>query len=246
VNGRHEGQIAQLSTECVSMEFLRDLFGIEWPPSDEFVEEYQAWATQRSFHERCGAPLRSRWVAEWFFSDNRLEPLPWAAASMGMKPESLVEVLPLLPRVGLRRKYDVYPNVIDKSLSDDLVRSLKGLRFRTFGTHNSYCTLLHNTLKDATGVTIKPWYCETSLKVEDYPQQFASTIDSITLEGLSTKHSVWLDLGKPMRLAPDRCSKLFYAENRAEMQGMIAGSGEPEDLNVYLYWIASKKRASHG
>jgi hypothetical protein len=155
-------------------------------------------------------------------------------------------VLPLLPKVGLRRKYDLYPNVIDKSLSDDLVRSLEGLRFRTFGTHNSYCTILHEALKNATGVTVKPWYCATSLKVEEYPRQFGSTIDSITLEGLSVKHSVWLDLGKPMRLAPDRCSKLFYAENRAKMKGMIAGTGEPEDLSIYLDWLAGKQGNVHG
>jgi hypothetical protein len=246
VDEKFAGQIAQLREECVSYEFLYNLFGMTWPPCGEFVEEYHAWAKQRSFHDRCGEPLRSRWVAEWFLSDNRLEPLRWAAASMGMQPKSLAEVLPLLPKAGLRRKYDLYAEVIDKSLSEDLVRSLKGLRFRTFGTHNSYCTILHDALTNATGVTIEPWYCATSLKVEDYPLQFASTIDSVTLEGLSVKHSAWLDLGKPMRLAPDRCSKLFYAENRAEMQGLLAGTGEPEDLSDYLDWLAGSRGAARG
>jgi hypothetical protein len=245
VDDKYRDQIARLREECAGTDFLSHLFGITWPPNKDFVDGYYPWAKQRSFHERCGDPLKSRWVAEWFLSDNRLEPLPWMAASMGMKPKSLRAVLPVLPNAGLRRPYELYPDVIDKSLSEDLVRSLKGLRFRTFGTHNSYCTILHGALKDATGVTVEPWYCATSLRVEEYERQFASTLDSITLEGLSVKHSVWLDLGKPMRLAPDRCSKLFYAENRAEMRGMIAGTGEPEDLAVYLEWLA-KKGAGNG
>jgi hypothetical protein len=243
---KHMDQIVKLREECVSYDFLCDLFGIAWPPDGEFTAEYLAWATQRSFHDRCGDPLRSRWVAEWFLSDNRLEPIRWAAARMGMQPESLAEILPLLPKAGLRRKYDLYAGVIDKTLSDDLVRSLRGLRFRTFGTHNSYCTTLHAALQDATGVAIEPWYCATSVDLEDYPRKFASTIDSITLKGLSVMHSVWLDLGKPIRLPPDRCSKLFYAENRAEMKDMIAGTGEPEDINDYLNWLAQKKAVVHG
>ncbi len=31
---------------------------------------------------------------------------------------------------------------------------------------------------------------------------------------MSLKHQVWLDFRKPFNLRPDRCSKLFYAENR--------------------------------
>jgi hypothetical protein len=178
--------------------------------------------------------------------DHRLEPLPWVAASLGMKPESLAAVLRKLPEAGLRRTYELYTGLIDKSLNEDLVRSLKGLRFRTFGTHNSFCTILHGALREVTGVQPEPWYCATSLELGEYERQFASVIDSVTGEGLSVKHSVWLNLGKPLRLAPDRCSKLFYARHRDEMRGMLAGRGEPEDLHAYLAWIREPQGSGHG
>ena len=59
-----------------------------------------------------------------------------------MKPESLDELLPELPRIGLS-KNTIYRQFVEKPLSDDLVRTLPGLRFRTFGTHDfsaSTCT----------------------------------------------------------------------------------------------------------
>ncbi len=245
MEAKHEDQIDQLRQECAKPDFLSQLFGIDWPPGDSFPEDFRAWEHQRSFQERCKDGLLSRWTAELFMEDHRVHPVRWAAASLGMRSESLVQLLPQLPKAGLRRNYELYPGLIDKSLTEDLVRSLKGLRFRTFGTHNSFCTILHGAIRDATGIAPVPWYCATSLKLGEYERQFASVIDSVTLDGLSVKHSVWLQLGKPLRLAPDRCSKLFYAEHHDAMRNLIAGTGEPEGLAAYQQWLEERKGAAH-
>src|SRR5207237_292562 len=130
----------------------------------------------------------SRCLAEMFLQDHRLQALPWTAARLGMIPDSLEEVLAALPKLGLRRNYHLYPGLIDETLGDDLIRSLRGLRFRTFGTHDSFCELLHAALLEAVGIQIEPSYCATSLALGDYPKLFASTLDSITLEPLSVRH----------------------------------------------------------
>jgi hypothetical protein len=246
VETKYTDRITHLRNECASPAFLSELFGIPWPPGGAFPEDFRKWQNQRSLRDRCEDGQQSRWLAEFFMQDHRLEPLPWTAAALGVSPNSLKQLLPLLPKAGLRRAYELYPGLLDKSLNEDLVRSLKGLRFRTFGTHNSFCTILHGALRDATGMQPEPWYCWTSLKLGEYERQFASVVDSITGEGLSVKHSVWLNLGKPLRLAPDRCSKLFYAQHHDEMRGMLAGRGEPDDLPAYLQWLAEQRTGGHG
>ena len=44
-------------------------------------------------------------------------------------------------------------------------------------------------------------------------------------------------------LAPDRCSKLLYAENRDELHDFCAGTQEPDDLERYLQFLAGGQYA---
>lgn len=239
-------QIALLKERCVPAEFLEVLFGIHWPPVGDFSSDFNAWSQTRGKKASCAGGLLSRWEAETFLQDNRLLAHRWAAASLGMTPESLTAILPCLPKIGLRRGYEVYPGLIDEAIGDDVVRSLKGLRYRTFGTHDSFCELLHAALAAATGVKIEPLLCATSVEMGEYPILYAHHIDSITLEPLSIKHSVWLALGKPLNLSPDRVSKLFYIRHQSEMQPLIADRGEPEWIGVYERFLNNREAAVRG
>ncbi len=174
-----------------------------------------------------------RYSFEQFLQSQKLLTRSYASARLGMYPKSLDQLLPELPRIGLSKKYAVYDGIIDESLSEDLVRSLRGLRFRTFGTHDSFCELLHGALQIDLGLTIKALYCATADALGEQ-RMYASTWDNITLQPLSTKHSVWLDFRKPLALAPDRCSKLFFAQHYDELRGYLAGREEPRDLRYYL------------
>lgn len=231
--------LAELKGRCTRPEFLERLYGISWPPSPEFAEDFAGWEQSRN-RKGCGGGLVSRWELEAFFRSRRLLPTLWAAASLGMTPESLRRLLPELPRLGMRRCYQVYPNLIDESLSDDLVEALPGLRYRTFGTHDSFCELLQRTLKDSLGVEFRAWHCGTSLEMGEYPVLYARHVDCITLQPVSVRHTHWLDLGKPVSLPPDRCSKLFYLRNLSELSQSAVGSGEPEGLDQYLSFVAGQ------
>ena len=181
-----------------------------------------------------------RYAFEMFLQSQRLLTRKYAAARLGMEPDSLDRLLPELPRIGLSKKYAVYRGITDESVSEDLVRTLPGLRFRTFGTHDSFCELLHGALHQALELEIRPLFCATADQLGDQ-RMYASTWDNITLLPLSVKHSLWLDFKKPLDLSPDRCSKLFFARHRDELRTHLAGREEPRDMRYYMDFAGGRR-----
>lgn len=164
------------------------------------------------------------------------------AARLGMTPPSLNQLLPGLEVVGmLRGRYEVGAEFVGESLSEDLIRNLPGLRSRTFADHDDFCERLHDELRKEMHVPIDPLFCKTSERMDEHPRRFARHFDCITLEPLSTKHSLWLDFRKPLTFPPDRCSKLFYAENREALLPFAAGRGDPDDLEQYEQFLMSSR-----
>jgi len=160
------------------------------------------------------------------------------AARLGMTVRSFDELLSKLVDIGMRpQRYIVYPDLIAESLSEDIVPALPGLKFRTFSDHNSFCERLHAELRQVIGIDVEKLFCATSTVMEDYPRWHANNFDCITLAPISGKHQMWLDFRKPFALAPDRCSKLFYFENRDELRTFCAGTSEPHDLDVYEAFV---------
>jgi hypothetical protein len=240
LNEQEKARLANLQTPCVDIEFLKETHAINWLPDEQFDHDFNAWSATFRKDKPCGDGKAHRYAFEQFLQSQKLLTRAYASARLGMQPESLEELIQVLPRIGLSKRYAVYNGIIDESLSEDLVRSLRGLRFRTFGTHDSFCELLHGALRDTLGLTIRPLFCGTA---DDLGEQrmYASTWDSVTLRPLSTKHSVWLDFRKPLSLAPDRCSKLFFAANYDELRGYLAGREEPRDLRYYLEVVRGRK-----
>jgi hypothetical protein len=230
VDSKASWSLANLKTPCVDPKYVTDLNGIEWPGDPQFQTDFSGFFRERP--KTCDDGKSHRYGFELFLQSQKLLTRNYAAARLGMKPESLDQLLPELPKLGLPKKYEVYKGIIEGSLSDDLVTTLPRLRFRTFGTHDSFCEFLHKVFKETLGLSIEPLFCATSLRLGD-PRLYAYTWDNILIEPMSVKHSVWLDLGKPLSLAPDRCSKLFFAENCDEMRPYLAGREEPHDLSFY-------------
>jgi hypothetical protein len=231
MDAKERFRFENLQRPCVNLEFLRETYGVDWPPDEQFAQDFGAWHATRV--NPCGDRTVNRYAFELFLLSQRLMTRSYAAARLGMTTESLARLLPELPKIGLSKKYAVYKGIVDESLSDDLVRSLKGLRFRTFGSHDFFCEFLHEALKSELGLPVNPLFCDTADRLGEQ-RMYASTWDNITLLPLSTKHSVWLSFNKPISLAPDRCSKLFYAEHHDELRPFIAGREEPRDLQRYL------------
>lgn len=231
MDGQEQRRFENLHGACVEEEFLRETHGIHWPADEQFRHDFTKWqSTLRA--EACPERKLDRYKFEMFLQSQALMTRNYAAAALGMQPASLDQLLEKLSEIGLSKKYAVYNGVIDKSLSEDLIRSLAGLRFRTFGNHSSFCKLLHAALNDALRITIEALFCATADQLGE-ERLYASTWDNITLKPLSVKHSVWLDFQKPVALAPDRCSKLFYAQHQEELRAYLAGREEPRDLADY-------------
>jgi len=231
VDAKAEWSIANLKTRCVEPDYLIQLNGITWPVDVQFDRDFASFLNGRA--KPCENGGIDRYRFELFLQSQKLLSRNYAAARLGMTPKSLDGLIPKLPELGLSKKYKVYEGIYEASMSDDLVSMLPGLRFRTFGTHDFFCEFLHNQLRETLKIEINPLYCRTSERLGGQ-RMFASTWDNVLLEPLSVKHSVWLDFGKPLSLAPDRCSKLFYAEHHEEMKQYLAGKEEPRGLGDYF------------
>lgn len=226
---------------CVPPEYVEDYYSLPWPLPAEAGHDFEIW---RRAHRRrptaCDDGAASRYDLEAFLQQQRIVPKKWMGARLGMTVGSLNEVLSRLQELGMRpQRYVVYEGLIAESLPEDLIPKLPKLRFRTFADHNSFCERLHADLRAVLAVKVQPLFCATSDRLEEYPRRFADSFDCLTLAPLSGRHQLWLDFHKPLLLGPDRCSKLFYAENREELRPYLAGHEEPDDLDAYTQFFAS-------
>ena len=239
-----EHRVAFLSHgPCVPIEYVADYYGLAWPFVGELGHDYEIWKGQFQRRPSCPEGQVSRYLIESFMQRRQVVPKKWMGARLGMSMESLDTLLAGLEGIGLRpQRYIVYPEMIADSLSEDLATSLRGLRFRTFSDHNSFCERLHVELQKQLDMRVEPLFCATSTEIEDYPRQYANSFDCITLQPLSGRHQMWLDFRKPMNLGPDRCSKLFYLENHDALRSFLAGTREP-DLTVYQQFIGGRGHA---
>lgn len=226
------------------IEYVRDFYGIEWPLRDELREDFESWQGQLRRPAQCARGTLSRYELEGFMQRARVVSKKWMGARLGMSTESFDLFLTRMQAVGLRpQRYVIYPEMISEDLSEDLVSALPGLRFRTFYDHNSFCERLHSELKRALEIDVHPLFCATSDRIQEYPRQYATHFDCVTLAPLSAKHQLWLDFRKPLTLGPDRCSKLFYVENRDVLQPFCAGTREPDDLELYEQFLTGQQHA---
>lgn len=232
---------------CVSAEYVTDFYGLPWPLPHDAGRDFNTWTAQLPRRRTCSDGYGSRYELEAFLQHQGLLPKKWMAARFGMTEPALDEVLARLPDLGMRpSRYVVYPELIAKSLAEDIVPNLPGLKFRTFSDHDSFCQRLHADLAKSLGVTILPLFCAVSKQLREYPPRFARDFDCITCAPLSAAHQMWLDFRKPMNLGSDRCSKLLFAENREgedDLFSCIAGTSEPSDLDQYRALLAGGQHA---
>lgn len=231
------------SGPCAPGDYIRDYYGLAWPLSPDTAVALDQYRNGSRRPTTCPAGQWSRHEIEGFMVRSDVLPRKWMGARLGMTVASLDALLAKLDAFGMQRsRYEVGSEFIADSLSEDLVRHVPGLRFRTFGDHTGYCERLHAEAAKA-GAQIDPVFCATSVRLEEYPRRFAMHFDSLTLEPLSTKHSVWLDFRKPLNLPPDRCSKLLYVEDRDRLRPFVAGTSEPDNLGLYEQFLAG---GTHG
>lgn len=232
---------------CSPGQYFQDYYGLKaWPPAagTEAAAAFDRYRAGLRRTTACPAQTWSRYELEGFMARFDVLPRKWAGARLGMNEDSIQLVLEALGQLGLRRdRYELDTTfILEKLLHDDLIRSLPGMRFRTFGDHNGFCERLHAEFRKL-GVAVTPLFCATQDRLGEYPRRYAMYFDALTLEPLSAGHSVWLDFRKPLNLPPDRCSKLFYVENRDVLRPYVAGTGEPDGLVQYEQFLAGAPHA---
>lgn len=228
---------------CVPTQYIDEYYGLEWPLDGELANDYSVWRRGLGRRRDCPEGMVSRYELEAFMHRKRVIPTKWMAARLGMTQPSFRQLASRLPELGLRPgQFLPYREMAFEDLAEEIIPTLPGLRFRTFSDHNGYCTRLQAELRGVLdGIEIEPLFCTTADTLEDYPRQFACYFDCVTLAPVSPKHQMWLDFRKPIALTPDRCSKLFYAENRDALQPFLAGTAEPADLDVYQAALEARR-----
>ncbi len=228
---------------CVPIEHISGYYGLTWPFVGDLANDFELWRNHSRRQGECAQGQAPRFLIESFMQEKRVTSKKWMAARLGMSEACFNGFVQRLQDLGLRpQRYVVYPDMTAESLAEDLAPALRGLRFRTFSDHNSFCERLHAALRDELGIHVEPLFCATSLNIQDYPRQYADNFDCITLEPLSGRHQVWLDFRKPTNLEPDSCSKLFYLENHDLLGPYRVATREP-DLTAYEEFVGGPGHA---
>lgn len=222
--------LLQKRPPCMPPDFIRGYYGLRMEGT--LGAFFDRWKSTIKGSDRCRSGV-DRVLIELFFQQQKMLSHKWMAARLGMTEKSLREVLLKQQDVPLPVIYEYFEQLILESFKDDLLRAMKSLRFRTFGSHSDFCLRLHSAIEQEIGLKVEPLMCATSQSLGESPILYANDFDCITFEPLSVKHSIWLNFGKPMSLPPDRSSKLFVANNQQALTSAFEGMGTPEGLEFY-------------
>jgi len=244
-----KGRFSLLQNEWCGFQFIHELYGVDLSRENRFLRHFRAWAEQRGRAEAVrGEREIHRYRFETFLQTQKLLPKKWGAIRLGMKVESLDQVLAKMSDLGLVFAY--YPSeepnqFVGEKLDHDLLEVFDDFRFRTFSDHNDFCHRLHQAIEQKYGITIRPEFDVTTqfLSNDQRHWDYAHDWDAINIAPVSLQFQVWLDLGKPMNLRPDCCSTLFYVHERELLKDYVVGTSEPYIPSELIAAVSRKKAA---
>ena len=164
MDAKAKWSIANLKTPCVEPDYLIQLNGITWPVDPQFDRDIASFLNRRA--KPCENGRIDHYGFQLFLQSQKLLSRNYAAARLGMTPESLDMLIQGCRSFGLSKKYKVYEGIYEASMSDDLVSTLPGLRFRTFGTHDFFCEFLHNQVKETLNLEIRQQFPAVGFPLE--------------------------------------------------------------------------------
>jgi hypothetical protein len=202
-------RLEELEREFASAKLIRKLYGIELGEAESLIDRIEAWADRHYSHE---APVFDgeqvhRWRLETFLQDEKLLPVKWAGARLGMSEDSFRELARQLVGEHLL-DWEPERQVIRKDDVEGIRDNFETLRHQVFDSHQRFCSHLHDAIENAFGLEIDALHCRTSEFLGEEPTLYARGFDSLTYEPVSTRYEHWLQIGKPMHLRPDVCSSL--------------------------------------
>jgi hypothetical protein len=215
--------IARLQSETADGILLEGLYGIRL--GDAKTEGmWRVWRRKRILVPGGGV---HRAALEWFFQDEGVLPLKWAAARVGTTVNGMTLLLDkMLERGFLSRDPRVTDQLVDERVVRELTRHLPSLQDRIFGDHDDMCRSIQRAAKQDLGVRTLPALRSVSAKALGQ-KDFASDFDCITFEPIGLRYQVWLDFGKPINLSPDVCGIHTYAMHPRLLRPFVMAGEAP-------------------
>ena len=225
MNQEQKKRLKALEGRWCDQKLLDELYGIHLP-DEALIGRFRSWAAR--FRQNKTVAKRNhaydRHALEGYFQFNKLLPLKWAAARLGMEQESFENLLNVLGEQSLIMR-DVTDQTVHEIVVRDIHKFFPALSYKVFSDHNDFCRNLHKAVREESlGLEIKPVRCVASGAFGEDPPDYAYDFDCISSEPVGLRRQVWLDFGKPVNLKPDVCSeKLFLDEYEILSPFLLAG-----------------------
>lgn len=225
-------RLEELEQEFASAELFSDLYGLEFD-EDDLQARVEAWAG-RHYDDEVevfrGEQVH-RWRLETFLQNEKLLPVKWAGARLGMTEKSFRNLAEQFIDEHLL-DWEADREVIREADVNGLRDNFSDLKNSLFGSHGGYCEKLHKVIEREFGLEVEPLYCETSKFLDEEPLLHARGFDSLTYEPVSTKYENWLQTGKPMHLRPDSCSTLTLVVHEELLEDHLLAGEEAESVDL--------------
>lgn len=209
---------AQKHENWIDDSLLRTIYGLRL--GSPFESDFRRWSRllRRPLDVIKGDHV-NRFALEYYFQKQKLLPSKWAAARLGMTQDSLEDALQAAARDRISTTFRTGDDLLPQDLDQIWIQILPPLQSTIFSSHNSFCRKLHEAIAIELGVSVAPEHCVTSAALgeqqmdagdgPDYSYSYCILSD----QPIGIRYRIWLDLGKPINLAPDFCSYVTYFQN---------------------------------
>ena len=218
-------QLEILEKRICPVSWASEKYGIDFDYDKRLAGRFMKWAS--TFENRkdvMGPTFIDRFSFELFLQYFKLVPLKYASIHLGMTVRSFENVLRKMDADGeFSHNLDFDSKVIEDTLVGNLIRHFPKLDGISFVSQTEMCQALHEEIENEYELEVEKVFCETSKLIDEPPYQYAYEFDALTLEPMSIKYQLWMDLGKPIVLKPDACSVRNFHHckmNRLELKLM--------------------------
>jgi hypothetical protein len=219
-------RLQQARERFCAPDFFGAYYGLDLDRDVALRKDYTFW-----MHGREREPFKDdrvdRWSFELFLQTRDLVSRKWMATQLGMKLNSLTQLLEKLDDLGPAFRYHKSDDLIGKNFGRQLEELIDDFQLRVPDS-KKYMATLHRRVHEKLSVKIEPEFCATSQEVGDVEPEYGNYWDILTFKPISMKYQTWLSFGKWLTLQPDRCSILFYYRNLEIMRPFRAAFDDPE------------------
>ncbi len=219
-------RVEALQRDWITPEEAKDIVGVNpWDPSLEgMLLAYGQ--TLRNSPSPFKEGYVSRFMLEGYLQDHRFITERAASVRLGMTLESFLKVISALEERGLVPPSRGCPaGTVSLDVVENIHQRLPGPhKKQLFISASDYCAKLHIKIKNQLSIEVEPVFCTTSQALKETPLVYAYDYCRISGQPTGLPNRVYMNFGKPLRLAPDICSRLFFFKHQEELNALVLGS----------------------